>query len=59
MIRMLFDYAGVDYEDIPVDRNMQLQMKEEGLLEFGQLPVLEYKGKFYSQSMSILRYLGR
>ena len=34
-------------------------MKEKGMFEFGQVPVLEDHGRRLSQSSAILRYIGK
>ena len=57
-LRMALSYAKVDYEDIRVTREQFAKMKEEGKLEFGQLPVIEKDGKFFGQSSSLLRFIG-
>ena len=58
-LRMALSYAKVDYEDIRVNKEEMTKMKEEGKLEFGQLPVIEKDGKFYGQSASLLRFIGK
>lgn len=58
-IRMLLAHAKVDYEDVSYTGETLQAMKETGKLEFGQLPVVEIDGKFFAQSFSILRFLGK
>lgn len=58
-IRMLLTHAKKEFEDVRVTKEQADQMKAEGKLEFGQLPVIEHDGKFYAQSAAILRFFGR
>ena len=58
VLRMLLAHAKVDYENVFYSFADLPKAKESGNLEFGQLPVLEIDGKFYSQSIAILRFLG-
>lgn len=73
--RFLFKYGGIEFEDCRVKREDWPQVKKSTyffilifLLDFiihvldytwGQLPVLEHKGKTVNQSLSITRYLGK
>ena len=60
-IRMLLAHAKIPYEDITYKHGSVIlnRRKEQGLFEFGQLPVLQMKGpRYYSQSISTLRFLG-
>ena len=58
-IRILLDHAKVDYEDVRVSGPSWKELKEDTeKCKYGQIPILEKDGKFYSQSNSILRYLG-
>ena len=56
---MLLSHHGLDYEEIMLGEPEFHTMREEGLFEFDQLPVLELDGERYPQSLSILRMLGR
>jgi len=56
-IRLTFAQAGVDFEDERLKHDDWPKHKET--MPFGQLPVLEVDGKRLTQSMSILRYIGR
>ena len=47
-IRMLLNHAKVEFEDCRISKEEFAKMKEEGKLEFGQLPVVEHDGKFYA-----------
>ena len=58
-IRMLLAHAKVDFENAHYTHETLRAAKETGILEFGQMPVLEVDGKFYSQSQAILRLLGK
>ena len=58
-IRMLLSHAKVPYEDVNYNYETLPIVKASGILEFGQIPVLEVEGKFYAQSGAILKYLGR
>ena len=58
-IRMLLKHAKQPYEDVIVTHDSIKDLKTQGLLEFGQVPMLTTTdGKNISQSWSILRYLG-
>eukprot|EP00347_Sterkiella_histriomuscorum_P013723 403363614 len=57
-IRMLLTHAKVDWEDVYYTPEQFYEAKMSGKLEFKQLPLLEYQGKFYSQTQAILRLLG-
>ena len=58
-IRMLLSHAKVELENVDYTFETVAEAKASGNLEFGQLPVLEYEGKFYAQSNAILRALGK
>lgn len=59
--RLVFAYAGVDYEDIRISyENLAEEwtpVKNCGKYPFGQLPVLEVEGVTLCQSMTILRFV--
>ena len=57
MIRMLLHHQKIEYEE----ENIALEdwMKNKETFEFGTLPILEVDGVKMSQSMAIMRYLGR
>jgi len=56
-IRLAFAQAGVPFEDVRLKHEDWPQHKEK--MPFGQLPVLEVDGKQLTQSMTILRFIGR
>ena len=59
---MLLNHAKIEFEDVRIPVSEYGKLKEHELadkFEFKQVPVLEMNGKFYSQSHSILRMLGR
>ena len=58
-IRMLLAHAKAELEEVHYTFETIADAKASGNLEFGQLPVLEYEGKFYAQSGAILRALGK
>ncbi|XP_020630098.1 hematopoietic prostaglandin D synthase-like [Orbicella faveolata] len=60
--RLVFAYAGVDYEDIRISFDNQadwLPLKNSGKCPFGQIPLLEVEGVTLSQSMTILRFVAK
>ena len=58
-IRALLAHAKVPFEDVRYTREEWGAVKESGKFEFKQVPVLEVDGKFYAQTISILRMLGK
>ena len=62
-IRFMLDDAGVDYEYNVIEMDdfvskVKYQWIDSGY-PFDQAPMLEYKGKRYSGSMPILRFLSK
>lgn len=57
-IRMLLKHKGIEYEEQNYTFADLPELKGSGKLEFGQLPMVEYDGKSYTQSQAILRALG-
>ncbi|KAJ3636069.1 hypothetical protein MTP99_008909 [Tenebrio molitor] len=55
--RLLFKYGDIDFEDVRIKREEWPQLKET--TPFGQVPVLEYKGRKVGQSIAIARYVGK
>ena len=61
MARAILSYAKTNWEDKVIEYNdfvKNYKYKKE-FCEYGQLPILEYKGKYYSQSMAIVLFLGK
>ena len=58
-IRMLLTHAKQEFEDVRINGEQLAELKAEGKLEFGQVPMLEHNGKHLVQSWAILRYLGK
>ncbi|KAL2722860.1 glutathione S-transferase-like [Vespula squamosa] len=56
-IRFLLSYGGADFEDIRIDREQWEKFKPA--TPFGQMPILEFDGKIYSQTLPICRYLAK
>ena len=62
MARGILSYAKANWEDHKIDYEKEWGEKyknDKNFCEYGQLPVLEYKGKFYAQSMAIELFLGK
>jgi glutathione S-transferase len=57
LIRLVFAQAGVEYEDVRVEKDKWPALKSS--TPFGQLPILEFDGKTFSQSVAISRFLAR
>ncbi|CAK8690521.1 hematopoietic prostaglandin D synthase-like [Clavelina lepadiformis] len=57
IIRLLFAYANVEYEDVRIPFDEWPTKKND--FPFKQLPVLDVDGKRYSQSHAIERFLAR
>jgi glutathione S-transferase len=60
-IKTVLKLAKVDFEDhaLPLEELQKLAAEGKIQSEFGNYPVLEKDGKFYSQAPAILRYVGR
>ena len=59
-IRMLLHKAGVQFEDHRLNRDQVNELKTQGVLEFGQVPMLELDdGTKLTQTKAIFRYLAR
>jgi len=56
-IRLLFNYAGIEFEDERFDKEDWPKLKPT--MPFGKVPVLEVDGKKVHQSAAISRYLAK
>ncbi|KAH1010246.1 hypothetical protein HUJ05_004565 [Dendroctonus ponderosae] len=56
-IRLLLSYGNLDFEDCRVPKESWPNIKPN--MPFGQIPVLEFNGKVYHQSIAISRYLAK
>lgn len=56
-VRMLFKYTKIPFEDVHISFKDFMKMKPT--LPDGKVPVLEVKGKWYPESGSILRFVGK
>ena len=61
MARALLSYVKANWENKVIEYNDFLQnyKQKKEFCEYGQLPILEYKGKYYSQSMAIVLFLAK
>ena len=59
VIKALFSYSKVKFENIFVDSNWKELKKNTALFEFGQVPILVHNDKILSQSKAIFVYLAR
>ena len=57
--RAILCYAKANWENHAMDHSEWPAIKKSGLCEFEQVPVLEYNGKKYAQSMAINFFLAR
>ncbi|XP_018336155.1 glutathione S-transferase [Agrilus planipennis] len=56
-IRLIFAYAGVEYEDVRIPKERWNEYKKK--TPFGRLPVLEIDGKPVAETLAIARYLAK
>ena len=61
MARALLSYVKANWENKVLEYNDFLEnyKQKKEFCEYGQLPILEYKGKYYSQSMAIILFLAK
>ena len=61
MARALLSYVKANWENKVLEYNDFLKnyKQKKEFCEYGQLPILEYKGKYYSQSMAIILFLAK
>lgn len=57
--RAILECSKANWEDVEVSPDEWKTMKKSGKCDYEQLPILEYKGKNYSQSHAIEFYLGK
>ena len=57
-IRLLLSHSGIKYKDKRISFLRWILTKSQKKYEFHQLPVLQLDKEYFSQSASILRYLG-
>jgi glutathione S-transferase len=59
--RAILSHVKANWENKVIEYNdfVQNYKHKKEFCEYGQLPILEYKGKFYSQSMAIDLFLGK
>ena len=59
-IRMLLNHAGVQFEDIHINREKFNEMKQNGELPGGQVPIwIDEEGKTFNQTAALMIYLGK
>ncbi|CAI2379041.1 unnamed protein product [Moneuplotes crassus] len=57
-VRLLLTHAKAEWEDVRVTGPTWQEFKaDKDKCKYGQIPVLERDGKYYSQSLAILRYV--
>ena len=61
MARGILSYAKANWEDHQITNSEWGEKRDfyQKICEYGQVPVLEYKGKFYAQSLAIELFLGK
>ena len=57
-VRMMLTRAGVEFEDCRYTGEAWVAFKASGVLEFGQMPMLEIDGAKLTQSKAICDYVG-
>ena len=59
--RAILSHVKANWENKVIEYNdfVQNYKQKKEFCEYGQLPILEYKGKYYSQSMAIALFLGK
>ncbi|GMR37926.1 hypothetical protein PMAYCL1PPCAC_08125 [Pristionchus mayeri] len=58
-IRMMFNIAGIPFEDERIPMADWAEVKEKKIAPFDALPVLEFDGVKFGQTLAILRYVAR
>ena len=58
IIRAILHYSKVNFSDVKITKDDWIKLKKTGKFESEDLPVMEHKGKLYSQMHAIEQYLG-
>jgi len=58
-IRMLLNHAGVEFEDKRITNEEFTELRENGTLPSGQVPLWEDEGRQVNQTAAIMRLLGK
>ena len=58
IIRAILYYSKINFSDVKITKDDWAKLKQTGKFESEDLPVMEYKGKLYSQMHAIEQYLG-
>ena len=58
-IRMLLNHAKVEFEDKRITNEEFAELRENGTLPSGQVPLWEDEGRFVNQTAAIMRLLGK
>jgi len=59
LTRLVFAEGNIEYEDRRVSSEGHSGLKTQGVLPFGQLPILEHNGVTLAQSHTVARYAAR
>ena len=58
IIRAILYYSKSNFSDVKITKEDWVKLKQTGKFDSEELPVMEYKGKLYSQMHAIEQYLG-
>ena len=58
IIRAILYYSKINFSDVKITKEDWIKLKQTGKFESEDLPVMEHKGKLYSQMHAIEQYLG-
>ena len=59
MSRLALFFGGIEFEDLRPSREEITKMRTEGVIPFGQFPVLQVDGKTIAQTGAIARFCGK